>query len=320
MAKRPEDLTMTTVRANGITLHYDSFGAIDAEAMVLIAGLGTQMIRWPVPFCEALAARGYRVIRFDNRDAGLSTHLSHCPAPDFAALAAALARGQRPDVPYTLHDMAADTIGLLDALAIPRAHLVGRSMGGMIAQLVTAGHAPRVLSLTAMMSSTGNPALPSAAPEVMALLTRPAPDPVADEAGFLAHHLGFARAIAGPGFPFDEDAQRARIRAETARAWHPAGFGRQLAATGATGDIRPRLAGISAPTLVVHGTDDRLFPPACGADIAANVAGAELLLIDGMGHDLPPGLYRQVSDAIAALAARAGGEASSGACRRDPVG
>jgi pimeloyl-ACP methyl ester carboxylesterase len=298
---------MTSVCANGITLHYDSFGPIDGDAIVLIAGLGTPMIRWPVPLCEDLAARGFRVIRFDNRDAGLSTHFAQCAAPDFAAMAAALARGQRLDVPYTLHDMAADTIGLLDALSIARAHLVGRSMGGMIAQLVASDYAPRVRSLTAIMSSTGNPALPSAAPEVMAMLSRPAPDPFADEAGFLAHSLGFARAIAGPGVPFDEDAHRAQIRAETSRAYDPGGFGRQLAAIAATGDIRPRLAAITAPTLVVHGTDDRLVPPACGADIAASVAGAELMLIDGMGHDLPPALYRRVSDAIAALAARAGG-------------
>ena len=297
---------MTRVRANGITLHYDRFGAADAEAIVLIAGLGTQMIRWPVPLCEDLAARGYQVIRFDNRDAGLSTHFSECPAPDFAALAATLARGQRPDVPYTLHDMAADTIGLLDALSIARAHLVGRSMGGMIAQLAAADHAPRVMSLTAIMSSTGNPALPSAAPDLMAMLTRPAPNPFADEAGYLAHSLGFARGTAGPGFPFDEDAHRAQIRAETARAWHPAGFSRQLAAIAATGDLRAKLAKITAPTLVLHGTHDRLFPPACGADIATHVAGADLMLIDGMGHDLPPALYRQVNDAIAALAARAG--------------
>jgi pimeloyl-ACP methyl ester carboxylesterase len=300
-------MTMTSVRSNGISLHCDSFGAIDGEAIVLIAGLGTQMIRWPVPLCEDLAARGYRVIRFDNRDAGLSTHFSECAVPDFAAMAAALARGQRPDVPYTLHDMAADTVGLLDALSIARANLVGRSMGGMIAQLVASDHAPRVMSLTAIMSSTGNPALPSADADVMAMLTRPAPNPFADEAGFLAHSLGFARCIAGPGYPFDEEAHRAQIRAETARAWHPTGFGRQIAAIAATGDIRSRLTKIKAPTLVMHGTHDRLFPPACGEDIAANVAGADLMLIDGMGHDLPPGLYRQVGDAIAALAARSAG-------------
>ncbi|HEY8336205.1 MAG TPA: alpha/beta hydrolase [Tardiphaga sp.] len=297
---------MTRVTANGITIHYDSFGAPDAEAMVLIAGLGTQMIRWPVLFCEELAARGYRVIRFDNRDAGLSTHFPDCPVPDFAALAAARAQGRRPDVPYTLHDMAADTVGLLDALAIPRAHLVGRSMGGMIAQLVASESAQRVLSLTSIMSSTGNPALPSAAPDIMAMLTRSAPNPFADEAGFLAHSLGFARCIAGPGYAFDADAHRALILAETTRAHDPAGFGRQIAAIAATGDLRPRLARIRAPTLVVHGTHDRLIPPACGEDTAANIAGAELMLIAGMGHDLPPPLCQQVADAIAALAARSG--------------
>jgi pimeloyl-ACP methyl ester carboxylesterase len=297
---------MTSVTANGITIHYDSFGAPEAEAILLIAGLGTQMIRWPVPFCAALAARGYRVIRFDNRDAGLSTHFTDCPAPDFAALAAALARGQRPDVPYTLHDMAADTIGLLDALAIPRAHLVGRSMGGMIAQLVASDHAPRVRSLTSIMSSTGNPALPQAAPDIMAMLTRLAPNPFADETGFLTHSLGFARCIAGPGYNFDADAHRALILEETARAYDPAGFGRQIAAIAATGDIRSRLARIAAPTLVIHGTHDRLVPPACGEDTAANIKGAELMLIAGMGHDLPPPVVQEVTDAIAALAARAG--------------
>ncbi|UZE48757.1 alpha/beta fold hydrolase [Rhodopseudomonas sp. P2A-2r] len=297
---------MTSVTTNGITIHYDSFGAPEAEAMVLIAGLGTQMIRWPVPFCEKLAARGYRVIRFDNRDAGLSTHFPDCPAPDFATLAAALAQGRRPNVPYTLHDMAADTVGLLDALAISRAHLVGRSMGGMIAQLVASDHAQRVRSLTSIMSSTGNPALPPAAPDIMAMLTRPAPNPFADEAGFLAHGLGFARCIAGPGHPFDTDTHRALILAETIRAYNPAGFGRQIAAIGASGDIRSRLAQITAPTLVIHGTHDRLVPPACGEDTAANIAGAELMPIAGMGHDLPPPVYREVIDAIAALAARAG--------------
>jgi pimeloyl-ACP methyl ester carboxylesterase len=297
-------MTMTDVTANGITIHSDSFGPDDGEAILLISGLGTQMIRWPVPFCEQLAAHGYRVIRFDNRDAGLSTHFPDCPVPDFAAMAAALAQGRRPDVPYTLHDMAADTIGLLDALSIARAHLVGRSMGGMIAQLVASDDAQRVMSLTSIMSSTGNPALPSAAPDIMAMLTRPAPNPVEDEAGFLEHRIGFARSIAGPGFPFDTQAHRALIRAETARAYDPGGFGRQIAAIAATGDIRSRLARITVPTLVIHGTHDRLIPPACGEDTAASVPGAELMLIEGMGHDLPPPVYRQVTDAIAALAAR----------------
>jgi pimeloyl-ACP methyl ester carboxylesterase len=295
---------MATVNVNGIHLSYDSFGDINGETVLLIAGLGTQMIRWAAPFCEGLAARGYRVIRFDNRDAGRSSHLSEYPVPDFRALAGALAAGQKPSVPYTLHDMADDTIGLLDALEIKRAHLVGRSMGGMIAQIAASKYADRVWSLTSIMSSTGNPSLPSASPEVMAMLTRSAPNPHVDEAGFLEHSLSFARLIASPGYPFDEDAQRTIVLEETRRAYDPAGFGRQIAAIGATGDLRPLLSSITVPTLVVHGAEDPLIPPACGRDTASSIRGSELMLIDGMGHDLPAALYQQVTDAIDQVARR----------------
>lgn len=293
---------MPQVRANGLTLEYDSVG--EGAVILLVSGLGVPMTRWAGPFRERLAAQGLRVIRFDNRDAGLSTHLHGAPVPDFAVLADAVARGERPAVPYTLDEMAADTVGLLDALGIERAHLAGRSMGGMIAQLVAAGHPHRVLSLAAIMSSTGNPALPQAAPAVMAALARPVPDPAVDEAGFLDHRAAFARLIAGPGFPFDEAAHRAQALAELRRAHDPAGFARQIAAIAAAGDLRPRLAWITAPTLVVHGADDPLVPPAAGRDIAANIRGAELMIIDGMGHDLPPPLHGPVADAILCNARR----------------
>jgi pimeloyl-ACP methyl ester carboxylesterase len=295
---------MATVNVNGIRLSYDSFGDINAETILLIAGLGTQMIRWAVPFCEDLSARGYRVIRFDNRDAGRSSHLSEYPVPDFRALAGALAAGQKPSVPYTLHDMADDTIGLLDALEIKRAHLVGRSMGGMIAQIAASRYAERVWSLTSIMSSTGNPSLPSASPEVLAMLTRSAPNPQVDEAGFLEHSLAFARRIGSPGYAFDEDAQRSLVLEETRRAYDPAGFGRQIAAIGATGDLRPLLSGITAPTLVVHGADDPLIAPACGRDTASSIRGSELMLIEGMGHDLPAALYPRLAGAIDQVARR----------------
>jgi pimeloyl-ACP methyl ester carboxylesterase len=183
---------MNILQANGIELAYDSFCDKTNEAILLIAGLGTQMIRWTGSFCEERAARGYRVIRFDNRDAGCSTHFSQCPPPDFRALAAALMAGQRPDVPYTLYDMAADAISLLDGLSIDRAHVVGRSMGGMVAQIMASDHPERVLSLTSIMSSTGNPELPQAAPDIMAMMTRPAPNPFSDESGFLAHSKDLA--------------------------------------------------------------------------------------------------------------------------------
>lgn len=296
---------MNIVKTNRIDLAYDSFGNDEDVTILLIAGLGTQMIRWTVQFCEALAARGYRVIRFDNRDAGCSTHFRQFAPPDFRALVASLTAGQRPDVPYTLYDMASDAIGLLDALAIDRAHVVGRSMGGMIAQIMASEHPRRVLSLTSIMSSTGNPALPQAAPDVMAMMMRPTPSPLMDEAGFLAHSLAFARRIAGPGHPFDEEAHRLIVLEEVGRAYDPGGSGRQIAAMAVTGDRRARLATITVPTLVIHGADDPLILPAGGKDTAASIPNAELLLIEGMGHDLPPALCREVGAAIDRTARRA---------------
>ncbi|WP_238655003.1 alpha/beta fold hydrolase [Paenibacillus piscarius] len=295
---------MNIIQTNGIELAYDSFGSDKDEAIILIAGLGTQMIRWTVPFCEQLAARGFRVIRFDNRDTGCSTHYSHYPALDFNALAAALMSGQRPDMPYTLDDMASDVIGLLDALGIDRAHVVGRSMGGMIAQLVASKYPERVLSLTSIMSTSGNPSLPQASPEVMGLMTAPGPNPFEDEAGFMAHSLAFAKRIAGSGYPFDEEAYRALIAEEIRRAYDPGSVGRQIAAIAVSGDRRPLLAAIDIPALVIHGLDDPLFVPACGEDTASSIPDAELMLVEGMGHDLPQQLYEVTIDAIVRTAKR----------------
>jgi pimeloyl-ACP methyl ester carboxylesterase len=295
---------MNFVQTNGIELAYDSFGNEHGETVLLIAGLGTQMIRWTVPFCEELSARGYRVIRFDNRDAGLSSHFSQYAPPDFGALAAALVAGQRPDVPYTLHEMAADAIGLLDALSIGRAHVIGRSMGGMIAQIMASEYHERVLSLTSIMSSTGNPTLPRTASDIMAMMMRPAPDPVSNEAGFVSHSLAFARRIAGKGYPFDEEAHGALVLEEVQRAYDPGDTGRQIAAMAVMGDRRSRLATIAAPTLVVHGADDLLILPACGRDTASSIPGAEFMLIDGMGHDLPPAVFGRIVEAFDQMARR----------------
>lgn len=289
---------MSRVQTNGIEIEYESFGAPDAEAMLLISGMGVQLTRWDASFCQALAARGYRVIRFDNRDAGLSTRFDHAPAPDMAALGAALARGERPAVPYTLHDMARDAIGLLDALGIACAHVAGRSMGGMIGQLMAAGYPRRVRSLTPIMSSTGNPALPPPTPEALAMLLRRPPDPWSDEAGYLDHSVALAQTIGSPGYPFDAAAWRARSLADLRRACNPAGPGRHVAAIMATGDIRPAIRAITAPTLVIHGAQDPVFPPACGQDIAAGIPGAQFMMIEGMGHDLPPQLDEQVIGAM----------------------
>jgi pimeloyl-ACP methyl ester carboxylesterase len=298
-------MKMHRSEVNGIILEYDSFGAEDSEPILLISGLGIQMIGWNAPFCEILAAHGYRVIRFDNRDVGLSTHFDNAPVPNLASVAEVIARGDQPDVPYTLHDMADDAVGLLDALSIKQAHIVGRSMGGMIAQLVASEHPSHTLSLAAIMSSTGNSNLPSATPEVMTMLSSRPPHPLEDEAGFLAHSIAFARMIASPAHPFDETAQKSQILTAMRRAYNPAGFARQIAAIAATGDLRASLGSITVPTLVVHGSDDPLVPMTSGKDIAANIQNADLLIIEGMGHELPPVLYDTVASAIVQNACRA---------------
>jgi len=289
---------MNMLRVNDIDIAYDSYGSEKNETILLIAGLGTQMIRWTVPFCEMLAARGFRVIRFDNRDTGLSTHFSNHATLDFEALAKTLMSGKLPDLPYTLDDMADDTIGLLNALGIKKAHVVGRSMGGMIAQLMASQYPERVLSLTSLMSTTGNPELPPTSTEVMALMTGPAPNPMEDEEGYLAHSVAFAKRIAGTGYPFEEDAYRSLIREEIQRAYDPGSVGRQIAAIAVSGDRRARLAKVKVPALVIHGVEDPMFVPACGRDTAEAINSAELMLLEGMGHDLPQQLFETVVDGI----------------------
>ena len=295
---------MNKIHANGIDFACDRFGPQGAETVLLIAGLGAQRIRWRDAFCLMLAAKGFQVIRFDSRDVGMSTHLDRTPAPSPQAIAAALQAGLSPEIPYTLEDMAADAIGLLDALSIGEAHLIGRSMGGMIAQLAAAMHPQRVISLTSIMSTTGNPGLPPGAPDVLAMLIAPAPAPLADESGYVAHRIAFSRRIAGSGHVFDEAAESAMIREELRRSHDPAGFLRQLSAMVATGDIRNRIRNIVAPTLVIHGTEDALIPPAAGEDTAACIPDAYLMLIPGMGHDLPAALNEEVTAAIVANARR----------------
>ncbi len=289
---------MKTANSNGITLAYDSFGDDAAEVILLISGLGTQMIRWVQPFCRELAELGYRVIRFDNRDTGGSTSFEKHETFDVGTLVSLLMEGQRPPLAYTLADMTADAIGLLDALAIPNAHVVGRSMGGMIAQMMASEYPSRVLSLTSIMSSTGNPALPPPDPDVMAMMLKPVPDPASNEAGFLDHGVAFSRRISGTAYTFDERACRVLLQEEVRRGRERGGFGRQFAAIALAGDRRSRLAMITAPTLVIHGTKDPLFSPDCGQDTAASIPGAELMLIEGMGHDLPAELFTPVAQAI----------------------
>ena len=279
---------MTAVAANGITIEYESLGDPLAPPILLIMGLGMQLVAWPDAFCQGLVERGFRVIRFDNRDSGLSSKIRVRRQPNLvAALAAAWLR-LPVRAPYTLDAMAADAVGLLDALGIPRAHVVGLSMGGMIAQVVAATYPERVLSLTSIMSSSGSRKVSQPRPDAKrALLSKPRdPD---DPESVVDHLVGVFGVIGSPGFPTDRAALREQVARNVRRGHHPAGVTRQLVAIIASGDRRKLLRKITAPTLVIHGAEDPLVPVEAGRDTARHIAGAKLMVIDGMGHDLPPG-------------------------------
>jgi pimeloyl-ACP methyl ester carboxylesterase len=260
-------------------------------------GVGCQMLFWPDEFCIMLANRGHFVIRFDNRDVGLSSKFEEAGVPDIMEVMSSVLQGEEVKTPYTLDDMADDTIGLLHSLDIETAHVCGLSMGGMIAQVVAYRYPARVLSLLSIMSTTGNPELPQGNPEVLALMLSPPPE---EREANIEYNVKLFQAIGSPGFPFDEH----WIRDTTARCYDrcfcPQGAVRQTAAIVAHGNRKPSLAGITAPTLVIHGSEDPLLPVDCGKDTQESIPGAELLLIDGMGHDLPREVWPQLVDAIAA--------------------
>jgi pimeloyl-ACP methyl ester carboxylesterase len=286
--------------AGGIELAVEQFGRDADPAVLLVMGLGAQMVRWPVELCEALAAGGFRVIRFDNRDCGASTHLHGMAVPD---LAAAFRTGSIGALPYTLDDMASDCVGLLDAMAIGAAHIVGVSMGGAIAQIVAATFPGRTLSLTSMMASSGNPALPPPMPAAERALLAPLPR-LRDRASIVEDGLARQAALASPGYPMDKAWLRALLELEYDRAFDPKGVARQLAAIIANGDRRRLLRSIEVPTLVLHGAADPLIPLAHGQDTASNIPGAVLQVIADMGHDLPPTLGGILAQAIIAAARR----------------
>jgi pimeloyl-ACP methyl ester carboxylesterase len=294
---------MPLITANAISIEYESYGPDHAPVVLLIMGLGAQLTLWPIELVDALVSRGFRVIRYDNRDIGLSTKFDAAGVPDIPTLVMALLTGNKPKTPYSLEDMAADATGLLDALGIAKAHIVGASMGGMIAQLVATNHPERTLSLTSIMSTTGNPAIPPAQPDAMAVLTnRPATPDVATMVDFT---IAAARTIGSPAYPAAEDRLRSRALADFQRSFSPMGMARQMAATVANGDRRAKLAQIVVPTLVIHGDADPLIPLEGGKDTAASITGAELMVIPGMGHDLPLELVDMIADAIAKVAQRA---------------
>lgn len=285
---------MPRIACNQITLHYESFGPSSAPSILLIMGLGAQLTRWNVELCNELVERGFRVIRFDNRDCGLSTRCDEMPLPDIGA---ALRSGTLPVVPYTLETMAGDCIGLLDALKIDRAHIAGASMGAAIAQIIAASHPERTLSLTSIMSSSGNPMLPPPTPAAgMALF---APLPIArDRASIVADAIARYLPIASPGYPTPLEQLQTMFGQEYDRSFYPQGVARQLGALFANGDRRPQLKSISCPSVVLHGRNDPLIQLACGEDVARNIPNAEMRIIDGMGHDFPVALTAVYADAI----------------------
>jgi len=294
---------MPHAKANGLELYYEAHGPEGGEPILLIMGLGAQMSRWSPELIGKLTAAGHRVIAYDNRDVGLSGKLDAAGAPNIGELVAALREGRKPDVAYTLGEMAADAAALLDALGIERAHIVGASMGGMIAQLVAADHPGKTLSLTSIMSTTGNPGLPRATPEAMARLNTPAPDPNNDLEAFLASAVEGAKVMAGK-YPPDAAQVRAQALSDFRRCYYPVGFQRQYAGVMASPDRRPKLKTITAPTVVIHGDADPLVPLAGGRDTADNILGAELIVVPGVGHEMPAPVLDVFVDGILRAVAR----------------
>ena len=291
------------ILSNGIGIEVDVQGRAEGVPLVLVMGLAMQLIGWPEELVALLVDRGFRVIRFDNRDAGLSDGFEHLGTPDMKAVALRRLLRLPITAPYSLADMALDTVGILDALGIPSAHFCGASMGGMIVQHVAAHHADRVRTVTLMMSSSGARHLPGPALRVIREMyfSRRAGNPQA----VIERRLRLKRLIGSPAYPTDPARARARLEASSSRAWRPGGAARQTTAILADGDRTPLLAAIRAPTQVIHGCADVLVPVAAGRDLAARIPHARAEFIEGMGHDLPLQLLERFADLIAANAGRA---------------
>jgi len=259
-------------------------------------GLGAQMISWFEEFCMMFIDKDFYVIRFDNRDVGLSTKFEEAGEPNIMNEIMTFQRGQKITPPYTLEDMADDAVGLMDALNIEKAHICGASMGGMISQIIAYRHPSRVLSLTSIMSTTGNPDLPQPKPEAMQVILKPAPT---EREACIEESVKRRHIIYGSGFPYYEDREREFAAASYDRSFYPQGMSRQLVAVLAAENRKPKLSSIKVPTLVIHGGDDPLVSVDGGKETAEVIPGAKLVIIDGMGHSLPPDTWPQIVDAIA---------------------
>ncbi len=287
---------MPQITANGLAIEYDERGNPNDPAMLLIMGLGAQMLLWPDMFCDMLADQGFRVIRFDNRDIGLSQKFDGAAVPDVKDIIGGLMTGKPLPVPYLLQDMAADAVGVLDALGIGKAHVVGASMGGMIAQLVAIHYPERVLSLTSIMSTTGRFGLPPGKPEAMEkLLLRPAGS---DKQSVVDHSVMLAGVIGSPAYPVPDEHLRAFAEKTYDRSFYPEGMPRQYAAILSSGGREAKLPEVTARTLVLHGSEDPLLPVEHAHDTARLVPGAVLEVIEGMGHNLPPQLNLRLTSLI----------------------
>ena len=282
---------MPNTTANGIQIEYDTSGEPSSPVLLLIMGLSAQLIDWEEEFLAQLIEKGLFVIRFDNRDAGLSTKFEEGGIPDMAGAG----KGQRLQVPYTLNDMGDDAVGLLDALGIEKAHICGVSMGAMITQIIGYRHPSRVLSLINIMGSTGAPKLPKARPDALEMLITPPPK---QKEVYIEHAVIMWKIFWG-SLDFDEDLIRKKAAVSYDRAFYPQGIARQHAAIIASGNRRSNLASITAPTLVIHGSEDPLLPLEHGKDIVGAIPGAEILIIEGMGHCLPKAAWPRMVDAIA---------------------
>ena len=284
---------------SGIELAYEAFGEGDDPLLLLVMGLGVQMLGWDTRFCRELAGRGFRVVRFDNRDVGHSTKLEEAGVPNLMGAMG----GDTSSAAYTLDDMADDAAGLIEHLGGGPAHVVGASLGGMISQTLAVRRPELVASLTSIMSSTGNRAVGQPLDAVLPVLLTPAPP---EREAFVERSVQTFRAIGSPGFQSNEDRVRALAGASFDRCYHPAGVGRQLMAILASGDRTEALRGIRAPTLVIHGQEDPLIAHSGGEATAEAISGADLVSIPGMGHDMPEELWPTFIDAIARNAERAG--------------
>jgi len=288
---------VTRVKANGIEIEYETFGQASDPALLLVMGLGAQLTLWPTEFCEGLARSGFYVIRFDNRDVGLSTDFDSAGVPNIAEAIGKAMSGQKVEAPYLLTDMAGDAIGLLDALGIERAHMVGGSMGGMIVQIIAAAYPERTASMVSIFSTSGRPGLPLGTPEAMAALVAPPAGPSREQ--LIENGIKVRTVIGSPAYRPSAAELRALVERNIDRRYYPQGVMRQYLAVIASGDRVELLKTVKVPTLVLHGEADPLLPVACGRDVAALVPNAEIETYPGWGHDIPTQLIPTLVDRIA---------------------